>query len=112
MGSSGHTVMYLTAADTHSRDCLWLILAMRLLRSISGVVTAGQSGTVTSELAGQGAPVGHQKLVGGGVPAIAGGSPMEDEKLVRGVHRRQQLKVEPDLAEILMTDRLYLVLWR
>jgi hypothetical protein len=79
MGSSGHRVMYLTAGDSHSCDCLWLMLAVRLLRGISGVVTAGQSGTVPSELAGQGAPVGRQKLVGGGVPAIAGGSPMEDE---------------------------------
>jgi hypothetical protein len=34
---------------------------------------------------------------------------MEDEKLVRGVHRRQQLEVEPDLAEVLMTDRLFLL---
>jgi hypothetical protein len=31
---------------------------------------------------------------------------MEDEKLVRGVDRCQQLKVEPDLAEILMTELL------
>jgi hypothetical protein len=31
---------------------------------------------------------------------------MEDERLVRGVDRCQQLKVEPDLAEILMTELL------
>jgi hypothetical protein len=34
---------------------------------------------------------------------------MQDEKLVRGIHRRQQLEVEPDLADILITDRLFLV---
>jgi benzoylformate decarboxylase len=27
---------------------------------------------------------------------------MQDEKLVRGIHRRQQLEVEPDLADILV----------
>jgi hypothetical protein len=34
---------------------------------------------------------------------------MEDEKLVRGVDRRQQLEVEPNLAEVLVTDLLFLV---
>ena len=37
---------------------------------------------------------------------------MEDEKLVRGVDRCQQLEVEPDLAEILMTELLFLVVVR
>jgi hypothetical protein len=35
---------------------------------------------------------------------------MEDEELVRGVDRGQQLEVEPDLAEVLMADLLFLVL--
>lgn len=43
------------------------------------------------------------------MPTIASGCPMEDEKLVRGVDRCQQLEVEPDLAEILMTELLFLV---
>ena len=37
---------------------------------------------------------------------------MEDEKLVRGVDRGQQLEVEPDLAEILMTELLFLIVVR
>ena len=41
------------------------------------------------------------KFVGGSGPTIAGGCPMEDEQLVRGVDRRQQLEVEPNLAEVL-----------
>ena len=40
---------------------------------------------------------------------IVGGNPMEDEKLVRGVECCQQLEVEPDLAEVLITDLLLLV---
>ena len=43
------------------------------------------------------------------MPTVAGGCPMQDEKLVRGVDRCQQLEVEPDFAEILMTDLLFLV---
>jgi hypothetical protein len=37
---------------------------------------------------------------------------MEDEKLVRCVDRGQQLEVEPDLAEILMTELLFLMVVR
>jgi integrase len=34
---------------------------------------------------------------------------MEDEQLVRGVDRCQQLEVEPNLAEVLLTDLLFVV---
>src|SRR5580693_6669054 len=43
------------------------------------------------------------------MPASGSGCSMEDEKLVRGVDRCQQLEVEPDLAEILMTELLFLM---
>jgi hypothetical protein len=33
---------------------------------------------------------------------------MDDEKLVRGVECSQQLEIEPDLAEVLITDLLFL----
>lgn len=49
------------------------------------------------------------KLVGGRLPKIARACPVEDDRLVRGVDRGQQLEVEPDLADILATKFLFLV---